>query len=462
MIRAASLRRRVILVLGLSFILAAAVPAWTSWQVFWDLRQARRHIAQGDPKAALPLLERLAEKAPQRADLQYLLGVAQRRSGNVNLAPDFLERARELGWSTEDLDQQERLLVVQTGQTKWAETLLKEAVLEDTPDEVAEEIYEALAMGYLMAYQLREGERCLDYWIRWRPEAIPPRLLMATILKRQACSQDAMRAYEEILAIVPEHRPAHMEYAKLLLQGNRIQDAFAHFKYCAEVDPIDPQARLGLAECYNRMGQTQESRAALEFALKNTDDEALRAVALVELARLAIKDQNYEEAVENLRESVKIEPLDTTAHYTLGSALAKLNRMEEARDEFDRSKQLRAKFDRIGQINDVLLNEPANADLRYEAGTILMELGLDRQGISRLRTVFLYDPRHRKTHEALAAYYEKEGNAEMAASHRQALAGLDAEGARRLPEDEGGSVTPLSGNGAAGVQAVPPLPAEMP
>jgi len=462
MIRSASLRRRVILVLGMAFVLAGAVPAWRSWRAFWDLRQARRYIELGEPMAALPLLAKLAENAPHRADLQYRLGVAQRRAGNVNLALTFLGRARELGWSSEDVDRQELLVVVQTGQTQMAERLLEEAVQEDTPDEVAEEIYEALAVGYIIAYQLRDGERCLDYWIRWQPEAIPPRFLMAGILRRAELSQNAMRTYEEILAIEPEHRPAHMEYAKMLLQGNRIQDAFAHFKYCAEVDPRDPEARLGLAECYNRMGQSQESRAALESVLKDTEDQALLAVALVELGRLAIKEQDYEEAVEHLRRAVKIEPLDTTAHFTLGSALVKLDRTAEARVEFDRSKQLRAKFDRLNSIREVLVDAPANPDLRYEAGTILMDLGMKSQGMGWLRTVLLHDRRHRRTHEALAAYFEKEGNVEQAASHRQVLAALDAEETAQSPEDESGSVIPPSGNGASGVQAVPPLPAGMP
>jgi len=359
-----------------------------------------------------------------------------------------------LHWPSEDIDRQERLLMVQTGQTKLAEALLEVAAREDTSDDVAAETYEALAVGYLMAYQLQEAERCLLFWIEWQPEAIPPRLLFANLLKREERTQEAMRAYAEILAIDPEQREGHMEYAILLLEGNRIQEAFAHFNYCAQVDPLDPEARLGLAECYNRMGQTQESRQALEFVLQHSDVAARRAVALVELGRLAIKDRNHEEAIEHLEAALKIEPRDPAAHYTLGSALAKLNRLDEARQEFDLSKQLRTKINRVAEINDSLSGEPGNVDLRYESGMILMDLGLDRQGVSRLRTVFLYDPRHRKTHEALAAYFEKEGNAEQAASHRQSLAALhDAEGA---------TGTPAEGNGATGVQAVPPLPVGTP
>jgi len=273
MIRASRLGRRTILVLGLSFIVAAAGPAWRSVRVFRNLRQAREHVAQGSPQDAVPLLQDLAEMSPQRADLQYLLGVAQRRAGNVDLARPFLQRARELGWSPEDIDRQERLLVVQTGQAAWAEQLLQEAARTDTPDDAAEEIYEALAVGYLMAYQLRKAEQCLSDWIDWRPEAIPPRLLMAVLLKRVARTDDARLAYEEILAIAPEHRTAHLEYAILLLQENRIQEPFAHFKYCAEVDPQKMEARLGLAECYNRMGQAAESSEVLEFVMANAERE---------------------------------------------------------------------------------------------------------------------------------------------------------------------------------------------
>lgn len=468
MIRASSLRRRLIVGLGLAFIVVAAIPAWNSWGVFWRLRQARQHLAHGDPKLAIPPLEALVEAAPDRADVQYLLGVAQRRAGDVNLARPSLERARELGWPEADVARQERLLIVQTGQTRWAESLLQEAVQQDTPDEVAEEIYEALSVGYLLSYELLEASRCLDYWIAWRPEAIPPRLLKAIVAKRRQVSQEAMHDYEEILAIAPEHAETHLEYARLLLQGNRIQDAFAHFKYCSEVDPNEVEARMGLAECYNRMGQAEESRQLLQFVLDTTDSESHRAVALIELGKLAIASGEYAKAVDYLQEAVDIQPAETSSHYTLGTALAKMGRVEEARAAFARSKELRAKFDRIGNLHDQLLGDPVNSDARYEVGMILMDVGFTNQAVGWLRTVFLHDPNHRRTHEALLAYYEKEGLLDHVAAHKEALKNIDEEEAAKQTGQAPGSPanggSDLSaGRGSSQIQAAPAqLPAGVP
>ena len=47
-----------------------------------------------------------------------------------------------------------------------------------------------------------------------------------------------------------------------------------------------------------------------------------------------------------------------------------------------------------------------------------MEQGMTREGLDWLRTALRCDPRHRPTHQRLAAYYTEIGDQPQAAHHR--------------------------------------------
>jgi Tfp pilus assembly protein PilF len=52
------------------------------------------------------------------------------------------------------------------------------------------------------------------------------------------------------------------------------------------------------------------------------------------------------------------------------------------------------------------VSHPENADLRWEAGRILMDQGMLTEGAAWMSTALIYDPDHKATHESLAEYYE--------------------------------------------------------
>jgi Tfp pilus assembly protein PilF len=61
--------------------------------------------------------------------------------------------------------------------------------------------------------------------------------------------------------------------------------------------------------------------------------------------------------------------------------------------------------------------------LRCEAGLILMRRGLEAEGLRWLESALAVDPRHAGTHQALADYFERTGDAERAAQHRRLAPG---------------------------------------
>jgi len=67
------------------------------------------------------------------------------------------------------------------------------------------------------------------------------------------------------------------------------------------------------------------------------------------------------------------------------------------------------------------MEQPYDPALRYEAGMIFLQNGMTREGLHWLSTALDAYPAHRPTHEALAQYYEKAGQEDLAAYHRQFL-----------------------------------------
>ena len=56
---------------------------------------------------------------------------------------------------------------------------------------------------------------------------------------------------------------------------------------------------------------------------------------------------------------------------------------------------------------------------RFEAGSILLRVGEEEEGLRWLRSALRVDPTHRPTHRALADYYQRKGDKEQAEKHRK-------------------------------------------
>jgi tetratricopeptide (TPR) repeat protein len=411
---------RRLLILGACFatVVAGAVVFWPTMRVTAYLTDARRAISGGDFKAALRYLELADRLQRRRAAVQYLLGVAKRREGRIDEAVVHLQTAAELGWDVPAIERQMWLTSAQRGDLPGVRQQLMEAVQSEVNNEAAEEIYEAFAKGCLATYQLHDAWICVDLWLQWRPEAIQARVLRAAIREQLGDYQDACDDYRTVLDIAPDNREARMRLAKALVIRQEHDAARREFEACASVTPDDADAWLGLAQCARRAGDTAKAHEYLDrlFTLKLTPQQ--RGTTLGELGKVLLDEGKTEEAVEPLRLALTIVPGDANIHHALGTALARLGRAEEAAFHHARMQHLRKQFDRLTQITGQLTDDPGNADLRCEAGAIMMDAGLKKEGADWLRTALRCDPDHRRAHELLADYFAEIGDQATAGRHR--------------------------------------------
>jgi tetratricopeptide (TPR) repeat protein len=408
--------------LGSIATIGCFVGSW--WRVTSHLAEARRALAAGDPQTALRFLQAAQRIGPERAEVAYLLAVANRRAGLLDPFALYLSRAAELGWSRDDIQRQAWLAIAQAGDVPSVKQRLMEVVTEGASDEVAEEVYEAVARGHLVAYRLRDAWTCLDMWLRWRPDVPQARIMRACIYEQTGEYASAADDYRAVLGEFPEHREARIRLGWALMWLTKYDEAKEQFQIRLGVVPEDPDALVGLAQCERHTGNVAEARRLLESALQLNLSRHQRGLALREMGQVFLSEGKTSEAIEALTQALALLPGESQVHHALGAALARAGRTREAQYHHDRLREIRRDYERINHVTRRLMDEPRNADLRCEAGEILIRQGLSREGVDWVLTALKCNPRHRKSHQVLADYYAKAGNQELAAEHRLAAAAM--------------------------------------
>jgi tetratricopeptide (TPR) repeat protein len=335
----------------------------------------------------------------------------------------LLEQAEKLGWSRRDIKRQQYLTLFLDGYIRETEPYLRTLMNDKTTDDEAAELYEAFVKGYLSELRFQQAEFCINFWLEWRPHEVQPRLWRAEMAAVQHDIDRQIAEYRKILEFHPQHYEAHARLAGALLMRNEVEEAHQHFRQCLRLHPEDPMPRVGLAECQQRLGKATEAKETVMAALQDSSlSSADQATAFKTLGKIELELGNVPEAVASLEKSIKFDPRDSDAMYSLGLALQRVGRKQEAEQHLVRSRELRNREVQKSDLANEILDDLENPDLRSKAGTMLLEQGEDEEAFLWLTSALRIDSGHRASHEALVTYYERRGDHEMAAKHRIAAA----------------------------------------
>jgi TolB-like protein len=141
----------------------------------------------------------------------------------------------------------------------------------------------------------------------------------------------AERNAAKALSLAPDHAQAHVVYGFVMGVTNRAERAMAESKHALELDPNLALAHgfMGLHALH--LGRAEETEGHIREALRLSpfDTFAFGWFAVVGYAKNSLG--HYEEAIAWLRQGISRNSTFAMAHFHLGSALAHLGRMEEAR-----------------------------------------------------------------------------------------------------------------------------------
>jgi type IV pilus biogenesis/stability protein PilW len=176
---------------------------------------------------------------------------------------------------------------------------------------------------------------------------------------RQGRAQDALREFDEALAVEPDFPEAHLGRGLVMEYGyGRLEDAERHYRRALALRPTFPEA-------HNNLGQLLARTARLDEAVREFD-AALASMQYREpfIARCNKGEALYrlgkqEEGLAELEACLKLNPRYCLGHRMLGRIQLDAGRTKAAIDAFDRYAQ----------------HCPATPDAWYQVGLAQLKAG---------------------------------------------------------------------------------------
>jgi Flp pilus assembly protein TadD len=158
---------------------------------------------------------------------------------------------------------------------------------------------------------------------------------MGFALFQQGRSADAIVALEKALAVDPKHWKAHNNLALAAIDLGELETAEAHYRDSLAIKP-QPAIYNDLGFVLERQGLVDEAMRAYREAIR-LDPES--ASAHYNLGSSLARSGNFAEAERHLRAALKKKP-EARTHAGLGIVLQALGRTDEARREIETAKAL--------------------------------------------------------------------------------------------------------------------------
>jgi tetratricopeptide (TPR) repeat protein len=412
---------------GLFFALAH----YRSWRAIDAVRQS---LYRSDPDELISTVARLREDRPDDAELTYMLAVAHRRAAKTTLARQLLKTAQALGWPRKDIQRQQYLIRLQSGEIKETEEYLLALTAGAYPDNEATEIYECVAKSYLANMQIAETNACLDYWLHWQPDAVQPRVIKAELLSALHDFSGEIREYQGILQLDPENFKVRSRLGQSLLSANDLAGAREQFEACSQLRTDSGLVSLGLAICCRRTGEVAKAESLLQKALEGSLTRGEEALARFELGQLALGKKDSQRAIECFQRAMELTPNSPRLNYAYGVALTRVGKKEQGNSYLEKSKAFDEQGQRFSELLDDIMRQPGSADLRCEAGKVALGMSNRTEAYRWFSSALHCDPDHKPSHKAMAEYYSQAGQKDLAQRHL-ALAAIDPSSAPSTVED---------------------------
>jgi tetratricopeptide (TPR) repeat protein len=381
---------------------------------------ARSAIENGNFAEARAGLDFCLAVWPRSPEVHRLAARAARLGGDILGAEEHLKRCLQLDRGADEATQLEYLLLrVQTGEEEEVAPDLFRLVDSKHPQSPL--ILETIARAYMQRLRYGPAYSCLERWIKEVPGTAKAYHWRGWVLERLDNPKEAMKDYQEALKLDPDLTAVRMRVAEMLLEDNQPGPALVHLERLRKKQPDDPEVMARLGQCKLLQGETEEARAILEAVVQKLPNDV---PVLLHLGKLELEG-NPVRAEAWLRRAQKVDPMDTEVQFNLASAFSLQGRKEEATAVMERCEKQKAVLKRA----NLLLKDEAKASSKdpgppTEVGSLLVEMGNERQGLYWLEQALQRDPNYQPAHRALAAYYEKKGDSQRAASHRGRLTEL--------------------------------------
>ncbi len=312
-------------------------------------------IVRGDLAGARKSLDEAARRHPAEAGFDNLLGIVEAQENHFPAAAESFKRAiaKNPQFTNAYLNlgrlYQEHSSSDGQGDPQGLQHALEtyQSVLRYDPGNK-----EANYQGARLLVLKGDCKASLDHLSRLAAEFRDTAQSLSISCGAYACLGDRQHAEEAAskLSSHPDYSEADARLATSILSRSGRDDlSLMLYEALLKRQRLAPESMRQLGLTYERTGRLKEARAALEDSMRGAQSTA---ATLVDLARIARNQKDYEGALGYLAHARELEPANAAIHHFFGLVCVDLNLLAEARNAFEQAVKL----------------EPENASYNFAMG----------------------------------------------------------------------------------------------
>ncbi len=283
---------------------------------------------QGAYANAIPQLRAALELQPALWKIQALLGMAEKRTGDVGSALGDLEKAfPKLTEQKIRVGTGMELIEIYSKSGDLEKAAVTVGVLRELEPTNVEVIYAAYRVYSDLADESKLSLSVVG------PKSAQVHQMMAHELAREGKTDEAIANYRAALAINPALPGLHFELAEMLNNPavkDGAEEAEREYKAALEVNPLDEKSECRLGDIAALRGDQKEALERYSKALQLQPDDA---DANIGLAKVLMSMNQPEKAEALLKHAIALDPTSAQAHFRLGTIYRQTGRPDDAKQE---------------------------------------------------------------------------------------------------------------------------------
>ncbi len=312
-------------------------------------------------------------------------------------------------WLDRRSDRNEALQQASSGKFEAVQPALERCLQRD-PNDV--EVLRAYAKAAMKAGKLIEAREILERWSKLddsNSESLTDRIDIWLALHQLP---EAIADSAAVLRLRPDNDEMRTRCAEWLLAAGELDEADSECRVCLQHHPDDLKLMELQAKICQAMGDNDRAR---EFVDKVLAKEPNRPAALVLRGALLIDSGQADKAIPVLKRALGTRPeVQESVWYYLSLAYSQTGQHPEARRALAELQECQAKslFQEAGRVRN-------NIGVQVRVAESLLNTEHAADGVRLLEQIVQRSPDCVSAHKLLADYYQKHGDTEKAAFHRQ-------------------------------------------
>jgi tetratricopeptide (TPR) repeat protein len=300
--------------------------------------------------------------------------------------------------------------------------------------------------AFYRARRFVEAEYLLAQALEEDPTLLDARRLIASTYYDLGAMMQALEHLQLVAAAAPEDGRPHRLMGRIHTDYEKYDEAIAELRESLRRDPHPPDllnVQLDLATALSRNRQYDEALEVLQQAEPTADVLHLQAECMNSLGRadeakellaralelqpnhlgsllmqgaMLLEGGQTEEAAKVLSSAAEHHPTDDKVRAKLMQAYRLSGEEKLADEQLEIMEKLKATRQRFTELHDRALQQPRDAQVRYELGATAMELQRPDLGEMWFRSALAIDPTHAEALESMQRLVNLQGKATSQAS----------------------------------------------